>query len=155
MPSEYSEENSEEAFLLFYIASWSFKGNNTSYFGNGKEFGVVRTYGWIGLSKILSLIYFCELYITCLELWSPFSINVLDLGKIYTQEPFRRNNDLNFGTNYFGTMKETQISINLKFYLGWLSRYSKINKIIKFWKSNKFEGYVEFELIKKIPCCAI
>lgn len=48
----------------------------------------------------------------------PFSIEVLDLRKRYTQEPFRRHNDLNFGTTYFGTVKEKQISMNLNFYLG-------------------------------------
>lgn len=66
------EFREEVAFFLFYIASRSFKGNSISYVGNGEEFGVARTYGWVGLSKILSSIYFCELYITCLELWSLF-----------------------------------------------------------------------------------
>ena len=65
------EFREEEAFLVFYIASWSFKGNSISYLGNVKSLGWLEHMAELD-SKILSSIYFCELYITYLELWSLF-----------------------------------------------------------------------------------
>lgn len=41
----------EEAFLLFYIASGSFKGNSISCLGNGEGFSVATTYGELDSPK--------------------------------------------------------------------------------------------------------
>ena len=66
------EFREEEALLLFYIASWSFKGNSISYLGNGGKFGVARAYGWVGLSKNLSSFIFLWTLYNRLRIWSLF-----------------------------------------------------------------------------------